>query len=63
MGLSRLRGPAPQPGLVRPSLPVKVLGRGEVDRRLTVRAHAVSGTARAKIEAAGGAVEIIEAVH
>ena len=50
-------------GLVRPSLPVKVLGRGEVDRRLTVRAHAVSGTARAKIEAAGGAVEIIEAVH
>jgi large subunit ribosomal protein L15 len=50
-------------GLVRPSLPVKVLGRGEVDRRLTVRAHAVSGSARAKIEAAGGAVEIIEAVH
>jgi len=48
---------------VRPSLPVKVLGRGEVDRRLTVRAHAVSGSARAKIEAAGGAVEIIEAVH
>jgi large subunit ribosomal protein L15 len=50
-------------GLVRPSLPVKVLGRGEVDRRLTVRAHAVSGSARAKIEAAGGAVEIIGAVH
>ena len=50
-------------GLARPSLPVKVLGRGELDRRLTVRAHAVSGSARAKIEAAGGAVEIIEAVH
>ncbi len=50
-------------GLVRASLPVKVLGRGELDRRLTVRAHAVSGSARAKIEAAGGAVEIIEAVH
>jgi large subunit ribosomal protein L15 len=39
---------------------VKILGTGDVDRALTVRAHAVSGSARAKIEEAGGSVEIIE---
>lgn len=38
---------------------VKVLGRGELDRALTVRAHAFSAGARAKIEAAGGKVEVI----
>jgi large subunit ribosomal protein L15 len=38
---------------------VKVLGEGDVDRALTVRAHKFSGSARAKIEAAGGTVEII----
>ena len=38
---------------------VKVLGNGEVDRALTVRAHKFSAGARAKIEAAGGSVEII----
>ena len=38
---------------------VKVLGNGEVDRVLTVRAHKFSASARAKIEAAGGTVEII----
>jgi large subunit ribosomal protein L15 len=46
-------------GLVRKSRPVKVLGRGELDRALTVRAQAVSVTARAKIEQAGGTVEIV----
>ena len=50
-------------GMVRRSRPVKVLGRGELDRPLTVRAHAVSGSARAKIEAAGGSVEILQPVH
>jgi large subunit ribosomal protein L15 len=40
-------------------MPVKVLGHGELDRALTVRAHAVSASARAKIEQAGGAVEIL----
>ena len=39
---------------------VKVLGSGEVKRKLTVRAHAVSASARAKIEAAGGSVELLE---
>lgn len=39
--------------------PVKVLGRGEIDRALTVSAHRFSTEARRKIEAAGGvAMEI-----
>jgi large subunit ribosomal protein L15 len=38
---------------------IKILGSGEIDRPLTVRAHKVSASARAKIEAAGGTVEII----
>ena len=41
------------------AVPVKVLGRGEIDRALTVSAHRFSSEARRKIEAAGGiAVEI-----
>ena len=47
-------------GIVRKGLPVKVLGRGDIDRALTVHAHAVSATARDKIEGAGGTVELIE---
>ena len=39
--------------------PVKILAGGEIDRALTVKAHAVSAAARQKIEAAGGTVEII----
>ncbi len=46
-------------GLVRKRRPVKVLGGGDVDRALTVQAHAVSRTARQKIEQAGGSVEIL----
>lgn len=38
---------------------VKILGDGELDRPLTVRAHAFSRGAREKIEAAGGRVELI----
>lgn len=38
---------------------VKVLGDGELDHPLTVRAHKFSESARAKIEAAGGAIEVI----
>jgi len=40
---------------------VKVLGQGEVARAVTVRAHAFSETAKEKIEAAGGSVEVLEA--
>jgi large subunit ribosomal protein L15 len=44
-------------GLVRPGLPVKVLGNGEIEKALTVVAHKFSKSARAKIEAAGGRCE------
>jgi large subunit ribosomal protein L15 len=46
-------------GLVRGRLPVKVLGRGDLDRALTVQAHAFSRSAREKIEAAGGSAEVL----
>ena len=39
---------------------VKVLGEGSLDRKVTVRAHAFSAGARAKIEAAGGTAELLE---
>ncbi len=38
--------------------PVKILGTGELDRALTVKADGFSGTAREKILAAGGTVEV-----
>jgi large subunit ribosomal protein L15 len=48
-------------GLVRhASAPVKVLGRGEIAKQLTVHAHKFSGSAAEKIAAAGGAAELIE---
>lgn len=39
---------------------IKILGRGELTKKLTVRAHAFSHSAREKIEKAGGKVEILE---
>lgn len=39
---------------------VKLLGNGEITKALTVKVHKVSAGARAKIEAAGGTVELIE---
>jgi len=48
-------------GLVRQAhAPVKVLGRGEISKQLTVHAHKFSGSAAQKIAAAGGAAELIE---
>ena len=38
---------------------VKLLGVGEVTQKLTVRVHAISASAREKIEAAGGTVELL----
>jgi large subunit ribosomal protein L15 len=38
---------------------VKVLGTGDLEHALTVKAHAVSGSARTKIEAKGGRVEVL----
>jgi len=47
-------------GLVHSSrLPVKVLGRGEVTKALTVHAHKFSGKAAEKLAAAGGKAEAI----
>lgn len=40
---------------------VKVLGDGSVSRKIVLKVHAVSGSARTKIEAAGGSVELLEA--
>ncbi len=37
--------------------PIKVLGEGDIDRPLSVKAHKFSAAARAKIEAAGGTTE------
>jgi large subunit ribosomal protein L15 len=50
-----------QAGLIkgRDSARVKILGAGDVAHALTVRAHAVSASARAKIEAKGGRVEVL----
>ena len=39
--------------------PVVILGRGEMNVALKVRAHRVSASAKSKIEAAGGSVELI----
>lgn len=47
-----------QAGLVREDR-VKVLGAGELSHALVVRAHAFSKTARTRIEAAGGQVEVL----
>jgi large subunit ribosomal protein L15 len=38
---------------------VKVLGNGEISKQLTVRVHAISASARAKIEKAGGTVALL----
>jgi large subunit ribosomal protein L15 len=40
--------------------PVVLLGRGEVKVPLQIRLHRISRTARAKVEAAGGKVELIK---
>ncbi len=47
-------------GFVKHRGRVKVLAEGEIDRALTVQAHAFSASARTKIEAAGGTAEVIE---
>jgi large subunit ribosomal protein L15 len=44
----------------RRDIPVKVLGRGELTKPLTVHAHGFSKSARAAIEAAGGTCQVIE---
>ncbi len=47
-------------GLAKRKDPVKILARGEISKKLTVRAHGFSAAAREKIEAAGGSCETLE---
>lgn len=47
-------------GIVKKQLSgIKILGSGELEKKLTVKAHKFSVTAKEKIEAAGGKVEVI----
>ena len=39
---------------------IKILGEGEITKKLTIHTHRVSETAKSKIEAAGGSVTLIE---
>ena len=48
-------------GMVRSGKPVKVLGDGEIGKALKVTANKFSKSARAKIEAAGGSCEELQA--
>ena len=47
-------------GVLSKKQPVKILGNGELTKKLTVRAHKFSASAREAIEKAGGVAETIE---
>lgn len=47
-------------GLTKPGMPVKVLGRGQLTKKLIVKAHKFSERARQGIRSAGGTVEEIK---
>ncbi len=48
-------------GLVRKTgARIKVLGRGDISKKLTVQAHKFSGSAAEKIAAAGGVAEVLQ---
>ncbi len=47
-------------GLAKRADPVKILARGEISKKLTVRAHAFSAAAKEKIEAAGGTCQTLD---
>ena len=44
----------------RKGVPVKILGDGELSKKLTVSAHGFSKSAREKIESAGGTVNVLD---
>ena len=46
-------------GMIRHKGRVKVLAEGDLDRALTIKAHAFSASAKEKIEEAGGTVEVL----
>ncbi|MEA2479619.1 MAG: large subunit ribosomal protein [Thermoleophilaceae bacterium] len=45
----------------RKNVPVKILGQGDLSKKLSVSAHGFSKSAREKIESAGGACTVIDA--
>lgn len=47
-------------GLAKKRGKIKILGQGDIDVALTVKAHAFSSGAAEKIQAAGGSIEVIE---
>ena len=38
---------------------IKLLGNGDISKKLTIRVHAISASAREKVEAAGGTIELL----
>jgi large subunit ribosomal protein L15 len=47
-------------GLIRNTkTDVKLLGNGDLKKKLTIRVHAISATARSKVESAGGTVSLL----
>jgi large subunit ribosomal protein L15 len=47
--------------LRKPTLPVVIMGRGELKAALKINVHRITASAKAKVEAAGGSVKIIKA--
>jgi large subunit ribosomal protein L15 len=47
-------------GLAKRRHPVKILARGELTKKLTVRVHAFSAAAKQAIEKAGGTCDVVE---
>jgi len=47
-------------GLAKRSDPIKILARGEISKKLTIKAHAFSAAAKTKVEAAGGSCHTLE---
>jgi large subunit ribosomal protein L15 len=43
----------------RKDVPVKILGQGDITKKLSISAHYASASAREKIEAAGGTIELL----
>jgi large subunit ribosomal protein L15 len=44
----------------RKGVPVKILGQGDINKKLTVHAHGFSASAREKIEGAGGTCQVLD---
>jgi large subunit ribosomal protein L15 len=44
----------------RKGVPVKILGQGDLTKKLTISAHGFSKSAREKIESAGGTVNVLD---